>query len=839
MKRKFGQMLSGIIAISIIISCMPIFMVNATGAIPVKPANNKDYATYITGATVIRGNSAWSSDDKLFWAYYGNEQGGNQGEVLASLNGVNMDSTRPYVVKTKIDLTTPATRDGRVGFVVAGNDIQNFTVLWYWFGTQQFSMGTFQNGTHVGWVGGVVSHSQLLGNLTDMAILRDGNKLTVWAGTTVIYNEETIPSYTGSALGFESASWGTGALIYKNFSIYYTDSDIYPTMPLNNLDYGKKITGATVIRGNAGWAGAPDNFIWAFNGVEKGGNQGAVLARFDGVPDMGTVKPYVVKTTIDLLNPGTRDGRVGFIVAGNDAQNFTVLWYWFGQQKFSLGVFVDGVHASWLGDWPSYPQLLGASTDIAILHDGNRFEIWAGQTLLYDSVSVQLPAYTGSVMGIECESWGTGAAIFRNNRIYYTDSITPPVKLATNIDYADRITAVTNLTGYGEWNLTEKLYSTYPGGESTYNNTVLGSLDGPNMDATKSYVIKTTLNVAATRDGRIGFIVAGNNLQNFTVLWYLFESQSFVLAVFENGVHTAWLEGVNYNLPRDTDTELVILRNGTEFTAWAGGTLIYDTGSVQLPAYTGSLIGFESSGWYDGLVAYKNFEIFYNNIDELALATPVVEGLISQIPTITTENFISQKHTTIIPARIAVSNFLTAFQGVSPSITTSNIANYSILSAAEDAITLFTFGSSYKISTSQRISNIQLDLQYNGPTALAFKSSLAMVSTNVSIKHSSGSGVELADTDKVTTGTFVDITFGTDVDRYTIVIFGDVDATGDVSLTDLASMKSHILNNVLLTGNFLKAGDLNDNGKITISDLLDIKKSILGISVIEQNKLVP
>lgn len=97
-------------------------------------------------------------------------------------------------------------------------------------------------------------------------------------------------------------------------------------------------------------------------------------------------------------------------------------------------------------------------------------------------------------------------------------------------------------------------------------------------------------------------------------------------------------------------------------------------------------------------------------------------------------------------------------------------------------------------------------------------------------------GNTLKNNDKVGTGTIVDLKTTTQTIDYMIDIFGDVDGDGDISVSDLASVKRHLLKQNLLLGEYFKAGDIYNAGAISISDLLAVKKYILGIGTINQNR---
>ena len=56
--------------------------------------------------------------------------------------------------------------------------------------------------------------------------------------------------------------------------------------------------------------------------------------------------------------------------------------------------------------------------------------------------------------------------------------------------------------------------------------------------------------------------------------------------------------------------------------------------------------------------------------------------------------------------------------------------------------------------------------------------------------------------------------------EYTLIVSGDLNKDGKVSIIDLMKMKRYIIANNELTELELKAGDINDDGKIDIIDVM-------------------
>lgn len=65
--------------------------------------------------------------------------------------------------------------------------------------------------------------------------------------------------------------------------------------------------------------------------------------------------------------------------------------------------------------------------------------------------------------------------------------------------------------------------------------------------------------------------------------------------------------------------------------------------------------------------------------------------------------------------------------------------------------------------------------------------------------------------------------------NFSVIISGDVDGNGDITVADLANIKSHLLKYSLLNGIYEKAANVNGDNYISISDLISVKKHILGI----------
>jgi len=68
---------------------------------------------------------------------------------------------------------------------------------------------------------------------------------------------------------------------------------------------------------------------------------------------------------------------------------------------------------------------------------------------------------------------------------------------------------------------------------------------------------------------------------------------------------------------------------------------------------------------------------------------------------------------------------------------------------------------------------------------------------------------------------------GQTLQTLTVVITGDVNGDGDITLTDMLAIKSHLLKKATLTGTPSLAGDVNADAAVTLTDFIQIKAHIL------------
>ena len=175
-----------------------------------------------------------------------------------------------------------------------------------------------------------------------------------------------------------------------------------------------------------------------------------------------------------------------------------------------------------------------------------------------------------------------------------------------------------------------------------------------------------------------------------------------------------------------------------------------------------------------------------------------------------------------------------------PSIATVENGKIKGLKAGNTIVTLTTKDGSNKSSTftlkvTETVATVtNLTVDNTGViTKVALGTTAASIKSNITTGYTEKlinvSGTTLADTDKVGTGTKVQILNGTTVlQEYTIVIYGDINGDAKVSSSDYVLIKNYIMNNKTTFNNIETIGaDYNNDGKVTSSDYVLIKNYIM------------
>lgn len=117
-------------------------------------------------------------------------------------------------------------------------------------------------------------------------------------------------------------------------------------------------------------------------------------------------------------------------------------------------------------------------------------------------------------------------------------------------------------------------------------------------------------------------------------------------------------------------------------------------------------------------------------------------------------------------------------------------------------------------------------------TVAQFKENVTLenVTTEPQIVFTDHEGMPLAEDGIVTTGTQIKV--GKTL-QYTLVVIGDTDSDGEITINDMAELKLHIIEKELLEGIKLKAADVDNDGEVTINDLAQMKLILIDLLKLE------
>ena len=133
----------------------------------------------------------------------------------------------------------------------------------------------------------------------------------------------------------------------------------------------------------------------------------------------------------------------------------------------------------------------------------------------------------------------------------------------------------------------------------------------------------------------------------------------------------------------------------------------------------------------------------------------------------------------------------------------------------DDAIT-----SSVYVVTTTMIDQILPDTNIS-----TFKENIA---TEVGYRIVNTKGEELNNTDIIGTGDQLI----TDTNKtYSLIVTGDLNGDGNITITDMSMMRKHYLEIESLYGVYLKSADMDHNDKISLNDVAIMRKNILKIDL--------
>ena len=122
-----------------------------------------------------------------------------------------------------------------------------------------------------------------------------------------------------------------------------------------------------------------------------------------------------------------------------------------------------------------------------------------------------------------------------------------------------------------------------------------------------------------------------------------------------------------------------------------------------------------------------------------------------------------------------------------------------------------------------------------GTTADNYLSNFSLTS-GASLIAKSADGTPLAPDQKIATGTITILLDKHDnaVQEYLVLIKGDINGDGEITITDLVKAKRHLAGLETYSGVYQMAGDITSTGAINITDVVKICRHIAGLGDIEQ-----
>ena len=115
-----------------------------------------------------------------------------------------------------------------------------------------------------------------------------------------------------------------------------------------------------------------------------------------------------------------------------------------------------------------------------------------------------------------------------------------------------------------------------------------------------------------------------------------------------------------------------------------------------------------------------------------------------------------------------------------------------------------------------------------GTSANSLILNIRQADPNASIVYKNASGVTISNTSTFATGQTLQITSSNGESKtFTIVVTGDTNGDGEITILDLLKVQKHLLNSSKLTNSYLQAADTNADNSATILDLLRIQKHLL------------
>ncbi|MCI8309161.1 MAG: hypothetical protein HFJ57_07585 [Clostridia bacterium] len=116
--------------------------------------------------------------------------------------------------------------------------------------------------------------------------------------------------------------------------------------------------------------------------------------------------------------------------------------------------------------------------------------------------------------------------------------------------------------------------------------------------------------------------------------------------------------------------------------------------------------------------------------------------------------------------------------------------------------------------------------EIEGTTVKEFKEN---IETKEEVVVLNKDGIKLNDNEIITTDSKLKV----GEKEYTLIVKGDIDCDGEITINDLAKIKLHYIEKILLNGTALKSADMDGDSEVTINDIAILKLVLIGLKNID------
>ena len=100
------------------------------------------------------------------------------------------------------------------------------------------------------------------------------------------------------------------------------------------------------------------------------------------------------------------------------------------------------------------------------------------------------------------------------------------------------------------------------------------------------------------------------------------------------------------------------------------------------------------------------------------------------------------------------------------------------------------------------------------------------IKTNKEYKIVTKEGNTIEDNQLIATGMEIVFTTG---EKFVLIVTGDINGDGRITITDVSQLKRHIIGQTILTDEKTKAADINNDSNVSITDLAKTKRMLIGL----------